>query len=47
MFRTGWTSWTGRTDGTWRERRETRVPNIEHRILNGEVEIATSLRSSQ
>jgi len=35
--RTGWTSWTGRTDGTGR--RETPISNNEHRILNGEAEI--------
>jgi len=39
---TGWTSWTGRTDET--ARRETRIANIEHRILNGEAEIGGVLR---
>jgi len=40
--RTGWTSWTGRTNGMGRG--ETRISNNEHRILNGEAEIGGVLR---
>ena len=43
--RTGWTSWTGRTDAMGG--RETRISNNEHRILNGEAEIGGVLRGGR
>ena len=43
--RTGWTSRRGRTDGMGG--RETRMSNIEHRILNGEAEIGGVLRGGR